>query len=362
MLEIWGEKMNGIFKVIESQLDWDSLLENFNDADVYYTYEYGNLFAKKENGQLFAAYYKDETGRVFYPFIKRKVDWEDENIFDIVTPYGYGGPILEGNNESIEYFYNFFTDYCKENKIITETIRFHPINQNYEMCKKVMEVDFICKTTAVDLTISLDKIRKQYTAMTQRNIKKAINNGLFCFLAENTEENINLFIDLYIETMNKNKADDYYYFNKEYFFQQMRNTNYSETSLLFTQLGSEVIAGVMVLRGPKYSHYHLGASKTSSLHLKPNNLLFDYMIEFCKSKGSELLHLGGGYRENDGLFQFKSSFTNSNHYNFFIGKRVYDEKKYREVMEAVKKRYIVIEEYFPAYRGKKELLNCQIGE
>ncbi|MCM3765961.1 GNAT family N-acetyltransferase [Neobacillus niacini] len=348
--------MSYYFQVIESPLDWELLLKTFNDPDVYYTREYGSLFAKMENGQLRAAFYKDELSKIFYPFIKRKVDWAGEEIYDIVTPYGYGGPLLEGREESIESFYYCFTDYCIENKIITETIRFHPVIRNYEVCKNIMDVDYIRKTTAVDLTAPLDQIKKQYSSMTRRNIKKAQNAGLFCYLADNTPKNIGLFIDMYKETMDRNKADSYFYFSEEYFIQQMKKSNKSETFLLFAQSGSEVIAGVMVMNGPKYSHYHLGASKTSGLHLKPNNLLFDYMIEFCKSKGASLLHLGGGYQENDGLFKFKSSFSNANHLDYYVGKKVYDEKRYCKIVDEVRRSYNVNETYFPIYRAKKELL------
>ncbi|CAH2714889.1 hypothetical protein BACCIP111895_02065 [Neobacillus rhizosphaerae] len=347
----------GVFQIIDSKIQWEDLLNNFKEVDVYYSYDYGNLFAKEEKGRLLAAYYEDKFSKVFYPFIKRNVEWYEEKIFDIVTPYGYGGPLIEGNNYSIEPFYRYFRNFCKENNIITETTRYHPINKNHLHCKEIMDIAYIRKTTAVDLTLPLDEIREHYSPMNKKNIKKAKKGGLYCYVAENTLHNIHTFIELYKETMDRNHAENYYYFNDHYFFEQIKNTKISKTYILFTEYCDEVIAGVMVLKGPKYSHYHLGSSKTPYLHLKPNNLLFDFMIEFCKSKGSELLHLGGGCQENDGLFQFKASFTNNNHYDYFIGKRVYDEKKYNKITEEVKRRFRVNEEYFPIYRGKKDILN-----
>lgn len=346
----------GLFFTISDKRQWDFILESFKKTDVYYSFDYGNLFASRENGKLLAAYYEDESSKVFYPFIKRKVEWDKEEMFDIVSPYGYGGPLLEGSCDSLEIFYKYFTDYCKENNILTETIRFHPIYKNHEQCMKVMEVKYIRKTTAVDLTMPLDEIRKQYSTMNKRNIKKARSKGLFCFLAEKNQENIQTFIEMYKETMNRNQADEYYYFEEKYFYEQLNNTEISESFLLFAKYEEEIIAGVIVLKGEEFSHYHLGASRTSFLHLKPNNLLFDFMIEFCQLKGSTHLHLGGGYSEYDGLFEFKSSFTNQNHYDYYIGKRVYDEIIYDQIKEDVKSRFKVNEEYFPIYRGRKESL------
>ncbi|GIN97383.1 N-acetyltransferase [Siminovitchia terrae] len=340
-----------LIQIIETLAQWNEVLMKFKDVDIYYTFEYGRLFAAKENGKLFAMYFEDKGTKIIYPFIRRKFEWNKEVVYDIVTPYGYGGPLLEGNKESMGQFYRHFEDYCKENNIITETIRFHPINKNYFICKKVMDIEYIRQTTAVDLTLPMEEIRKTYTSMNKRNIIKAKREGVFCYLAENTPENIRIFIELYKETMDRNQADSYYYFDDNYFFEQMKNTSISKTYLIFAQYNGEIVAAVMVIIGTKYSHYHLGASKTKYFFVKPNNALFDYMIEFCKSKGSELLHLGGGYTDDDGLFKFKTSFTNNKNFDYYIGKKVYNPKKYNKILDDITGRFKVKKNYFPAYRG-----------
>ncbi|WP_160722263.1 peptidoglycan bridge formation glycyltransferase FemA/FemB family protein [Bacillus sp. USDA818B3_A] len=345
------------FDIIEQQDYWKGILKNFNNIDCYYSYEYGNLFAKNENGKLFAAYYQEEDTRIFYPFIKRRVPFAEEELYDIVTPYGYGGPFIQGDEAIVKNFYPLFSSYCQLHNIITETIRCHPFYQNYRYLGNLLDIDYIRKTTSVDLRASLDEIRQNYSGMNKRNIKKAINNNLTCFVAENNQSNINTFIELYHETMDRNHAASYYYFDEEYFFNQVQDTDLSETFLLFTSLNNEIIAGVMVLVGKEFSHYHLGASKTKYLDFKPNNLLFDYMIEFCRSKGSKQLHLGGGYQENDGLFKFKTSFTNQNNYDYFIGKKVHNETAYNKIINQLNLRYEFDENYFPCYRGKMEPRN-----
>ncbi|WP_251550132.1 GNAT family N-acetyltransferase [Neobacillus muris] len=337
---------------IISQNDiWSEVLKNFETIDCYYSYEYGNLFAKNEMGKLYAAYYEDDNAKIFYPFIKRKVPFIEEELYDIVTPYGYGGPFIQGSCQSVYEFYEMFGSYCQSHHIITETIRFHPFYDNYKVFEELFEIEYIRKTTGVDLTVPMHEIRNNYSSMNKRNIRKARANNLHCFIAEKNEQNIKNFIDLYKETMDRNKASSYYYFDDEYFFEQVKNTEISETYLLFTELNNRIIAGVLILVGKEFSHYHLGASRTEYLDLKPNNLLFDYMIEFCKCKGSSMLHLGGGYQEDDGLFKFKSSFTNHNHYNYFLGKKIHNEEKYNEIIDCLRLQYTFDENYFPSYRG-----------
>ncbi|MCL6572219.1 MAG: GNAT family N-acetyltransferase [Bacillus sp. (in: Bacteria)] len=339
-------------KIIDTKFQWDEVIKNFRDIDSYYSFEYGKIFAEIEKGKILAAYFEKNTTRIFYPFIRRQVPYGEKGMYDIVTPYGYGGPLIEGGYTPLREFYIQFGNYCKQNRIITETIRFHPLYGNHELCKEILDVQYIRQPTSVNLTVPLEEIRNNYSTMNKRNIKKAKRNSLSCFVAEKSLENIQKFNKMYKETMDRNNAGSYYYFNESYFMDQMKDTSISKTFLLFTKYNDQIIAGVMVIIGQSYSHYHLGASDTSFLELKPNNLLFDYMIEFCKSMGSLELHLGGGYQENDGLFKFKTSFSNNNNYQYYIGKKIHNTAIYKTIMEKLMEDNEIDKDYFPAYRGR----------
>lgn len=321
--------------------------------DVYYSQEYSNLSSTIENGSAEAVFYENDDGKIFYPYIKRKIDLNEEYL-DIVTPYGYGGPVLEGDQNAIKMFYRQFNEYCTDNKIITETVRLHPLLKNDAYMKDVMNVEYIRKTTAVDLTLSLEEIRKNYTSNNKRNIKKANKEGVTVFISNNIKKDIEIFIDLYYETMNRNNTLSYYYFDRSYFYRQMEEMLLCKSYLLLAEYKNQIIGGILLLIGNEYAHYHLGASKTEYLSLRPNNLLFDAMIEFSKSCGLKLLHLGGGYQENDSLFKFKTSFTNNNNYNYFLGKNILNEKIYKELSQIAAKSLSPISDssYFPLYRRK----------
>jgi len=329
---------------------WKKYSRMFEKLDVYYSQEYVSLFAEAQNGAPEAVYYEDEDGRVFYPYIKRKIELM-EGYFDIITPYGYGGPVLEGKPCVIKGFYNEFREHCLNNNIVTETIGLHPLIKNDEYIRNVMDVDLIRKTTAVDLTSSLEEIRINYSSNNKRNIKRAKKEGVTVFVSSSNGD-IETFIDLYKETMNRNKASSFYYFNPSYFYRQMEETELSKPYLLLAQYNGEIIGGVLIIIGKEYAHYHLGASKTEYLSLRPNNLLFDTMIEFCKSFGLKVLHLGGGYVDNDSLFKFKTSFTNNLTFHYFLGKNIIDDKRYIELTLKVKNdnQFDNKRDFFPIYR------------
>lgn len=333
--------------------NWSETIGKFPKLDIYYSQEYVNLFSDVEEGEPEAVYFENKNGKVFYPYIKRKIDIK-EGYFDIITPYGYGGPVVEGEQSVIKQFYYHFKQYCNNNNIITETVRLHPLIKNDEYIKEVMEIDYIRKTTAVDLTITLEEIRKNYTSNNKRNIKRAIKEGVEVFVSNNKDD-IEIFMDLYNETMDRNNALSYYYFNSSYFYRQMEETLLSKSYLLLARHNEQIIGGVLMLIGKEFAHYHLGASKTKYLSLRPNNLLFDAMVEFSKSLGLKKLHLGGGYQENDSLFKFKTSFTNDNHFNYYMCKNILNVNIYDELSKIVMNDDSLSGQYnyFPIYRIKK---------
>lgn len=66
------------------------------NIDFYFDRNYGKLYEKCEDGIQEIFEYEDENGKISNQFIKRKIDVkvEEKKYFDIVTPYGYGGPII----------------------------------------------------------------------------------------------------------------------------------------------------------------------------------------------------------------------------------------------------------------------------
>ncbi|GIN61997.1 hypothetical protein J27TS8_19900 [Robertmurraya siralis] len=333
--------------LLRSADDWSPFLARFSNLDVYYTKEYAELFAVIQNGTPNAIYFENENGKVFYSFIKRGIDGTGELYFDLITPYGYGGPLVEGDPTIIRSFYSLFTEYCLKQNIVSETVTLHPLLKNHEYIKEVMKTDYVRKTTAVDLSLSLDEIRSQYSKNAKRNIRKAVKNEVTISVA-NSKEEIDQFTNMYYETMDRHKASKFYYFDRSYFHKQLMDTNLSKSVLLLAWSHSEMIAGVLLLIGNQFAHYHLGASRAEFLSLRPNHLLFDAMIEYAKMCHSKFLHLGGGYLDEDELYRFKTSFTNKASFDYYLGKHIINEKKYSELTKpAIKSSE---KSYFPAYR------------
>lgn len=80
------------------------------------------------------------------------------------------------------------------------------------------------------------------------------------------------------------------------------------------------------------------------------NLLLYKVALWGYDNGYKTFHLGGGVgSKKDSLFQFKRKFNKKDLNSFFTGKKIFDEDKYRKLMNL--RNDIVNEGYFPEYRG-----------
>ena len=91
--------------------EWKSLLNEFSGkfSDVYFTPEYSQLyqFGTKEGGVKCLKFENDE-GIAIYPCLERDIPLvltDGKHMKDIITLYGYGGPIL--TNFSSEFVKSF---------------------------------------------------------------------------------------------------------------------------------------------------------------------------------------------------------------------------------------------------------------
>ncbi len=330
---------------------WDqALIELKSHKDIYYMLSYHNLYRNLGDGEpyLFIFTYKNGE-KILYPFLKRKLNHLPflqndltEDVFDITTCYGYGGPIYsEIPKEDIwKQFRTAFKKFCEEENIITEFIRFHPLFQNQRMMEKFMSIEHNRYTFYIDLEKQEEEIFNHYHQNHRRNIKKAKKLGLqFDMLqGEDAAKDLTHFMELYKQTMEKNQADDYYYFSKNYFEELFRDLEHNAV-MAVVRLQNRIIAAAIFLFSNNYLHYHLGCSDKQYLKMAPNNLLFHESARWGKRMGFTKLHLGGGYKDNDQLFQFKSRFNPSGITSYYVGKEIHNLFVYEEIMRLWKQFY-----------------------
>lgn len=340
---------------------WDSIVKSFRNYDVYYLSGYTKAFKLHGDGEPTLIYYHDEEIRAINVVMIRDISMDKNfndkletcRLFDITTPYGYGGFIIEGipNDNNLKKFNKEYSDYCRSKNIISEFVRFHPVLKNSKINSEIYEVIDLGKTITMDL-ISKEQIWNDLSSKNRNIIRKAIKSGVEIYWGRSPEL-IDEFIPLYNATMNMDEATDYYYFNEEFYRSVIQDLKYN--SLIFYAVyGQKIISMSIIMFANNNLHYHLSASDREYHSLAATNLLLYEAACWGCENGYKSFHLGGGLgSKEDNLYKFKKAFNKNPETYFSVGKKIFDQEKYDELIEIRSEFNDEIENstFFPEYRG-----------
>ena len=324
--------------------------------DIYFLPAYGRLNESIEGGRAQTYDFTCVHGRIQSVFIKRPIPilLEGEQFYDAVTPYGYGGPqVIESTDREklLAAYIENYSDYCRKNRIVDEFVRFHPLAENAHDFGSLYQTTYNRHTIAVDLTDE-DYSRTQFTPDCRNMIRKAAKKGVSIEIDESCIY-LDDFIRLYYATMDKNRASDYYYFDRSY-FEQLREIEGCDVILINGFVKDRIISSAMFLLSGRNMHYHLSSTDREYYSFASNNAILSCAARYGRAHGMRWLHLGGGLSsdEKDRLYKFKRSFgrMDRNLKDFYIGKAVFLPEEYSQLCELTQKNGMESRDFFPAYR------------
>ncbi|MGL4987452.1 MAG: peptidoglycan bridge formation glycyltransferase FemA/FemB family protein, partial [Treponemataceae bacterium] len=151
-----------------------------------------------------------------------------------------------------------YTSYCISEHIISEFVRYHPLLHNWKNTATIYEQIHLGDTATLDLS-SEEIIWKNITSKNRNMIRKAQKNGLKTYLCR-TPDIIAPFEAIYNQTMNKDQADTYYYFETP-FYKSILNDLKDNAMWFYTEKDDEIAAIAIILFCNGNIHYHLSASR-----------------------------------------------------------------------------------------------------
>ncbi|MDZ7821464.1 MAG: GNAT family N-acetyltransferase [Candidatus Marinimicrobia bacterium] len=261
----------------------------------------------------------------------------DKEYYDIQGAYGYNGVIASNYSNSFrKSFYEEFSKYCLDNNIIAEFTRFSPILGNHQFSENYMEVIYDRDTMFLNLDQPYDVIWSTQYSSKNRNMIRKGRKKLYCNISQDRSL-IGSFKQIYNETMQKIGADDYYYFSDEYFDNILFGKNYIIN--VYDSSSEELQAAMILMIHGNYAHYHLSGRSKNCNNNATSNLMLDEAIRFAQKKECKFFHFGGGNstEKDDSLLKFKQSFSKDN-CQFFIGKKIHNEKIYNNVVKQWEER------------------------
>lgn len=332
--------------------EWDEMVRSFAEYDVYYLSGYVRAFEIHGDGEPQLLYYEANGLRAIYVYFKRTT--AIEGIFDSITPYGYGGVLFEGNiqEENLKAFWSAYVEKMKELNIVDNFVRYHPVLANAVPMKVCSDVIDLGKTVAMDLT-SEEVIWTNIHSKNRNMIRKAEKNGIVIKHGQGLEL-FDEFIKIYNATMDKDNAEDYYYFKPE-FYRSIHEDLKDNYELFWAEYEGKIIAMSIMIFANGRLNYHLSGSDIEYRNLAPSNLLLYKAALWGVEKGMKTFHLGGGVGSGeDNLYKFKAAFNRKSDYQFSIAKMVFDQEKYDALVEERESRdpeFNRESKFFPLYRS-----------
>lgn len=327
---------------------WDKTLKEFykKNNDIFFHSKYFEIFEYSGYGTATAYIDKEDDKILFIPFLKNKIDSKlsnNEDLYDMQSPYGYSGIITNSNSVSfLDKSISKFINLCKKEKIICAFFRDNPLTQSFNEIKglkKYFNVEFNRKINVLNLDQGIEDIWDfEFSSNCRNMVRKSLNK--YKYNISNQYSSYRSLIKFYIDNMKELKAEKYYFFNDKFFkkFYTNLKNNFFIVEARNTQ--NEIIASVLILFSDKYGHYMFSCrNKKFQDNSVVNSLIFHSIKELCERKIS-LFNLGGGITNstNDSLFKFKSKFTkNSLDYN--IASKIFIPEKYSDVCNLWKKKY-----------------------
>ena len=319
-----------------------------------------NPFFKVELLQISDIYVKQVKFFVFYfndmpvilmNFILRKIEHTDYN--DVISPYGYNGPIFEENLNHllIIEFWQKVDQWYSNNHVVSEFIRFS-LNNNHANYSG---------TTVHTLNNVRGAILNEETQWTnfkpkvRNNYRKAEKNKLTfkIFHKDIDGKVLDFFHHIYTTTMKRNTASEQYFYSREYFERYTRN-NSDHCAIAIVFYNKIPISVELILLSEKTVYSFLGGTLAEHFAKRPNDYLKINILNWARKKEFKYYVLGGGREDGDSLYAYKKTFFSKDvDISYYTGRKIIDQKAY---VALIKEKNMEMDDdittgFFPKYRS-----------
>lgn len=359
-MEIVGYSLTCLnLKTLEDIEQYKKYLLNFKGYDAFYKTELFDVQSTETDQLKYFILHKEGEVIILMPFSLRKIiiHNKDTSYSDVTSFYGYSGPLFDPKitQNDLNCFWHLADTWYQKNNVISEFMRFN-LGGNYQYYSGILKPTLnnvmgeILKDENTQWMAFPSKVRNNY--------RKAVNHGLVAkiYHQEITEEIIGIFHDIYIRTMERNKAENNYFFSLNYFKHLVINN--PENTLLILICKEDVpISTELILLDKNTMYSFLGGTVAEFFNLRPNDFLKMEAMKWGRTNGFAKYILGGGRANEDSLYKYKKSFfPNTEDVVYYTGRKIINEVVYEKLVTMNLKYQYTIDAsdiktlYFPLYR------------
>lgn len=325
---------------VSDRVRWNNVVKSIKGYDVFYLNEYVDAFMREDesNGVPILLYYENDNDRAINVVFKRDVS-KDRHFagrlatnmyFGLITPYGYGGFL--GGIGDYDSLNNAYSQYCMVNRYVCEFMRFELFSDYYQHYSG--EIETRMHNVVRNLESPMDEIWMDFKQKVRKTVKRANTYGLEIIIDESGTY-MDDFLRIYYGTMERSNAEDQFYFKKPFFEELMSMEN---AVMFHVRYEEKIISTEIVLYGAENCYSYLGGTDSEYFYTRANDFLKFEIIKWAKEKDLKNFVLGGGYGADDGFFQYKMNLTPHGIRDFYIGRNIFDENVYGELLSIRSKR------------------------
>jgi serine/alanine adding enzyme len=350
---------------IDDETYWQTVLPA--SRNVFGSIEYARILGQYTNYQAQLLVFQSDSDAVAYPFLLRPVaelPFADNNfdyLRDTLTPE-FTGPIALTNQASVSdtAFLDRYTRYCREQQIVAEFAHLHP----WAMQPSLLDPSSVTtdrEIVFVDTSLTETQLwERSFNHSCRKNIKRAQREGVQAFEATEAGD-IKEFYRIYTQTMDRNQATGRYYFPLDYFMAFFEYLS-ANARFVLAAYRDQVVAATLYLHDDANVYSYLGGADHAFQEIRPTNAIIYDTICWAQQHEKQRLILGGGYRADDGIFRFKSSFS-SLRASFRVYRRIHMPGEYAALCDAWSAYYgcpLQSSDYFPAYRSVPDISQTDV--
>jgi hypothetical protein len=311
---------------------------------------------RPHHGRLMAATMTVGSGHILYPFFLRDIDDAGPLRQDIISPYGYGGPLhwgLDSVEESAAQFWARFGGWADESGVVSEFVRFSLFGDEllpYPGPTRERQTNYVR-----DLDVPEEELWLGVESKVRSNVRRARKEGVRV-VVDTRGEHLQDFLRIYHGTMERRDSAAWYRFDAD-FFSGLHAALPGRYAYVMAEHEGRIVSADLLLLSADSGYYFLGGTDRDSFSARPNDLVKFEAMSWLRHSGRSSYVLGGGVQPKDGLERYKRGFAPRGAVPFTTGERVFAPKAYESLVNSAKQQFatagVVWEEadgFFPEYR------------
>lgn len=334
--------------------------DRISQKTIYHSPEYIKVCETHFQGQARLCVFGTDDEFIYYPYFIRPLsdlpyaeflDFDISGYWDIAATWYYGGPVLSSPSVPQELtvtFVNVFREYCLEERVVSEFVRYDPNINNADNFSDILPVKQNRDTIYVDLGLSKQEIWKTYLGRCRRAVRKALKYPVKIERMTSAEF-LDQFCIIYEKEMIRKNAPQHYRFSRQFFdgLAELHN-NIAFFAVMYED---KFVGGTVCLLDDSGTGYDfLTATDPDYWEFRINNLLFHEVILWCKENGLKRYDFHGG---RTAVEFFKAAFSQLRG-TFKTSNIIHDIETYNLLVQAKAVAFPDnTDEFFPQYRLKE---------